>query len=124
MANSSLDPDNLPVGADRVLGRGHGTGSLGPSDSSDSGSDMQGAPPTDLDLTTARDAEDGNTAGPEFGEVGLDSGTDSAGTGERASAGQGDELRDGADIEVDHIESFPEKLDDSETPLPAHRRQP
>ena len=44
MSSSSLDPDNLPVTPDRVLGSGHGKGALGPSDSSDSGSDMQGVP--------------------------------------------------------------------------------
>ena len=35
--SSTLDPDNFPSAPDRVLGRGHGTGALGPSDTSDSG---------------------------------------------------------------------------------------
>lgn len=38
MSSSTLDPDNTPRG-DRQLGLGHGLGALGPSDSSDSGSD-------------------------------------------------------------------------------------
>ena len=42
MSGSSLDPGNLPLGDDRVLGRGHGTGALGPSDTSDTGSDVAG----------------------------------------------------------------------------------
>ena len=41
--NSTLDPDNFPEAPDRTLGVGHGTGALGPSDSSDSGSDLVGA---------------------------------------------------------------------------------
>lgn len=44
MATSPLDPSNLSGRKDRVLGRGHGTRALGPSDSSDSGSDLVGAP--------------------------------------------------------------------------------
>lgn len=42
MADSTLDPDYLTGGPDRSLGRGHGTDALGPSDTSDTGSDMQG----------------------------------------------------------------------------------
>ena len=47
MSASSLDPDNLPGLPDRVLGTGHGKGALGPSDNSDSGSDVQGIPGQD-----------------------------------------------------------------------------
>ena len=43
MAGSTLTPSNLPAGPDRRIHQGHGTSALGPSDSSDSGSDMQGA---------------------------------------------------------------------------------
>jgi hypothetical protein len=81
MADSTLDPDNIPAGADRILGRGHGTRALGPSDNSDSGSDVTGEPDTE-----------------------LDSDTDSRGTGERA----GVEMEDvGSDIGYDHIETMP-----------------
>lgn len=39
MARSTLDPDTFPVGKPRAP-KGHDTKSLGPSDSSDSGSDI------------------------------------------------------------------------------------
>ena len=61
MSDSTLDPDNIPVGNDRSLGLGHGTRALGPSDNSDSGSDVAGGP-----------------------DIGFDSDTDAEGTGERA----------------------------------------
>lgn len=81
MSNSTLDPDNIPAGTDRSLGKGHDTGSLGPSDNSDSGSDMQGQP-------------------------GLDSDTDASGTGERGDV-ENDALESGGDIDTDHIETLP-----------------
>ena len=84
MSNSTLDPDNLPVTPDRVLGSGHGKGALGPSDSSDSGSDMQGVP--------GQDAEE------------LDNDSDAAGTGERAGVEPHNAAPDGGDIDVDHVE--------------------
>jgi hypothetical protein len=113
MATSTLDPDNLPLGNDRVLGRGHGTGALGPSDSSDSGSDLFGAPglaqqvETGLATGANDDPEDGAagyTAGPDVGDANLDSDSDAGGTGERAAAGRDAVSPDGADIDVDHIE--------------------
>ena len=48
-SNSTLDPENFPAGSktrDRL--KGHDIGALGPSDSSDSGSDLAGLRP-DLD---------------------------------------------------------------------------
>ena len=84
MADSSLDPDNIPAGNDRVLGRGHGNRALGPSDNSDSGSDVAGDP-----------------------DLALDSDTDAEGTGERADVGV-DDVEAGADIGFDHIESIPD----------------
>ncbi|MEG0879869.1 MAG: hypothetical protein RSE46_02315 [Janthinobacterium sp.] len=86
MSGSTLDPDNLPVTPDRVLGSGHGKGALGPSDSSDSGSDMQGVPD--------QDAEE------------LDNDSDAAGTGERAGVEPHNASPDGGDIDVDHVESL------------------
>ena len=86
MSSSSLDPDNLPVTPDRVLGSGHGKGALGPSDSSDSGSDMQGVP--------GQDPEE------------LDNDSDAAGTGERAGVEPRNTAPDGGDIDVDHVESM------------------
>lgn len=114
MSESTLAPDNLPAGNDRSLGRGHGTRALGPSDSSDSGSDVQGAPglgtqaeeeqvaPADGDTWLAE-----RTAGPDLGDADLDSDSDSGGTGERAAAGRDSTAPDGGDIDVDHIESIP-----------------
>nr|WP_315402107.1 hypothetical protein [uncultured Duganella sp.] len=83
MSDSTLDPDNIPAGTDRVLGRGHGTRSLGPSDNSDSGSDVAGNP-----------------------DLALDSDTDAEGTGERGDVGI-DSVEAGADIGFDHIETIP-----------------
>ena len=86
MTAGPLHPDNLPAGRDRILGKGHGTDALGPSDSSDSGSDVKGA-------------------GSEVGGVNLDSDSDRFGTGEVASSDTA--VRDGADIDTDHIETIP-----------------
>jgi hypothetical protein len=83
MATSPLDPSNNEVRNDRVLHRGHGTRALGPSDSSDSGSDTVGA-----------------AGGLDDSE--LDSDSDRSGTGERASASGS--TPEGADIAPDHIE--------------------
>ncbi|GGC03046.1 hypothetical protein [Pseudoduganella buxea] len=114
---STLDPDNFPTAPDRVLGRGHGTGALGPSDTSDSGSDVQGGSglaqqveDTNLDLGTNEDDDLGTangTAGPDLGDADLDSDSDAGGTGERAAAGRDTTAPDGADINVDHIETIP-----------------
>ena len=122
--NSTLDPDNFPDPPDRVLGTGHGTGALGPSDSSDSGSDVVGASGLagedglDLGSGTSSDLEAstaGGTAGPDVGDADLSSDTDSGGTGERAAAGRDSVARDGADIDVDHIEAIPDvPLDDDD----------
>ena len=86
---STLDPDNMPVQPDREVRKGHSTGALGPSESPDSGSDVQGA----------------RAPGP--GDTELDSDSDAQGTGERASVGGDTPAPDGADIDVDHIESVP-----------------
>jgi hypothetical protein len=91
MAAGPLHPDNLTNGRDRILGKGHGIGALGPSDTSDSGSDVQGAPGFD---------------------AGEDSDSDSTGTGERAAAGNDTVAADGADIDTDHVETLPPELDD------------
>ncbi len=109
---STLDPDNFPEAPDRQLGSGHGTGALGPSDTSDSGSDIVGGPGLtqgdnlDLGGGTTSDLEAGSAPGLDVGDAGLDSDSDSSGTGERAAAGRDTSVRDGADIDVDHIESM------------------
>jgi len=92
MSSSTLTPGNLPAGPDRRLHRGHGTSALGPSDSSDSGSDMQGSP------GISQPAED-------LGDVEFDSDSDRNGSGERASAENDGAEGDGAaDIRTDHTE--------------------
>ena len=77
---SSLDPDNLPD-TSNITPRGHDTGSLGPSDSSDSGSDVSS----------------GGVTSPEE----LISDSDAAGTGARAGPGRNEEA--GEDIGVDQV---------------------
>lgn len=116
MSSSSLDPENMNA-HDRQLGKGHGTRALGPSDTSDSGSDLLGADGMaqdaglhfdtgtndDMERSTAR-----HTAGPDVGDANLDSDSDSAGTGEHATAGRDTMSADGRDIDVDHIEQVDE----------------
>lgn len=90
MANSSILGGEVP--AKRAKGRD--VDALGPSDSSDSGSDVQGQ----SSMPTRADSPD------QFGAVPVhrDSDSDAQGTGERASA-TGDAARDGADILPDRI---------------------
>ena len=113
MPSSTLTPDNLPAGRDRSVGRGHGTQALGPSDSSDSGSDVTGAHGLAHDVDrfglergTNEDPDESraaDTGGPAVGDGNLDSDSDAAGTGERAAAGRDTPLGDGGDVDVDHV---------------------
>lgn len=84
--------------------RGTGADLLGPSDSSDSGSDVQG------ERTLATDADDGGTGAVP---AELDSDTDARGTGERAAAA-GTEPRDGDDILPDRVIRTADALDDAD----------
>ena len=128
MADSTLDPDYLTSGPDRSLGRGHGTGSLGPSDTSDTGSDLQGTGLADdigldMDEGTTSDPERstaGGSAGPDVGDANLDSDTDSGGTGERAAAGRDSVEADGEDIDVDQVEDV-EAIDPEDSDVDAGR---
>jgi hypothetical protein len=90
---STLTPENLPAGPDRRIHLGHGTAALGPSDSSDSGSDMQGLP------GIARPA-----GGDDLSEPEAEGDSDAAGTGERSAAEGGAAPVDGDDIGTDHVE--------------------
>ena len=103
MAAGPLHPDNLTNGRDREVTRGHGTRALGPSDSSDSGSDLVGAP-----------SVEGQTD-----EAALDSDTDRSGTGEISSATSDILAPDGSDIAPDHIEQIPPVDDDEDEGRPA-----
>jgi hypothetical protein len=119
--SSTLDPDNFPGAPDRSLGKGHGIDSLGPSDITDSGSDVVGGPGfaaaldddqlLNLDGGTTSDNEASyahDSAGPDVGDANFDGDSDMGGTGERAAAGRDTIVKDGADIDVDHIESIPD----------------
>jgi hypothetical protein len=114
MASSTLDPDHTPE-PDRQLGKGHGTGSLGPSDTSDTGSDMQGglrwAQEADigLDKGTHEDPDSGRrdmSADLDGGESDNYNDSDAVGTGERGTAGRDADIEMGGDIDVDRIDQI------------------
>lgn len=100
------------AGKDRTLGRGHGTGALGPSDTSDSGSDIQGGPGLvegdviglDEAGTTSDEERGGTNAGPDIGDAELDGDSDSTGTGERRAAGRDPDEPADLDRGTDRIE--------------------
>jgi hypothetical protein len=113
MAESTLqhDTDTPPT-----VTKGHGTASLGPSDSSDSGSDIAGGPGLNAEKglfphqgNTSDDDVDGGgaNAGADIGDADLDSDSDRFGTGERGAAGRDSTLpvdtilRDESDRVVD-----------------------
>ena len=94
MARSTLNTTGESRTATR---KGHGTRALGPSDSSDSGSDIVGGAGLNrqdgLPLTRGSTSDPdidapGATAGPDIGDADLDSDSDRYGTGERAAAGR------------------------------------
>jgi hypothetical protein len=97
---------------------GTGTDALGPSDTSDSGSDIVGADGAvdadDLDLSsgTNEDVRRARGAGADLGDANLDSDSDSGGTGERAEAGRDTLRREAPDIAPDHIVGTGEEVTD------------
>lgn len=110
---STLGPDNIAADRrSRNPAPGHDTKSLGPSDSSDSGSDMAGPGLIDddalgLDRGTNEDTEAGRDdiadAGASIGDLGMDSDSDRFGTGEHMTAGKEPGTRANADIDTDRI---------------------
>lgn len=109
---STLDPDNFPVQRRRGNAPGHDVKSLGPSDTSDSGSDLAGPGLTDedvlnLDRGTNQDSEAGQEhstdSGPSIGDLGMDSDSDSVGTGEHVTAGKEPNIKIDGDREFDRI---------------------
>ena len=86
--------------------RGRDAETLGPSDTSDSGSDIQGA------TRLKTDAEEGELGGAT--PVSNRSDSDSMGTGERAEAVP-EGARDGADISPDRIARSKDALDSAES---------
>ncbi|MET3823374.1 MULTISPECIES: chemotaxis protein [Burkholderia] len=112
--NSTLNPDNESAGPDdENARRGRDGRALGPSDSSDSGSDTAGARRYPFDVDSPLDEH-----ALERGDAALDSDTDRAGTGERASADGDAGLEDAADIEPDRTERLDEAglIDDPDDP--------
>lgn len=99
-------------GRDRNVGKGHGTSALGPSDTSDSASDIAGGPGIiegdmiGLDRGTNEDVEARAGAGADIGNTNLDSDSDSVGTGEHVTAGRDPETGENRDVMPDHIESI------------------
>lgn len=115
MAYSSL------LGIDRIppVASGHDNASLGPSDSSDTGSDIAGIEefgdadamlPVDVALAADRPHID---AADDF--FGSDGSSDSAGTGERRGAGGDSGIAEGADIAPDRIVAHPDASEDDES---------
>jgi hypothetical protein len=104
MSGSTLDPDE--EGAVEI-GKGHGTGALGPSDSSDSGSDVQGEKryPGDIE-----DEVDAHAIGQSAAE--LNSDTDRYGTGEMASADGDNNLELDSDILPHEVEDETRAIDE------------
>ena len=102
MARSSI------LGGERApqQARGRSAETLGPGDTSDSGSDIQGA------TRLKTDTEEGELGGAM--PIDTDSDSDSMGTGERASAIP-DGARDGADISPDRIARSKDALDSAES---------
>jgi hypothetical protein len=108
-------------GKDRETQKGHGTGALGPSDTSDSASDIVGGPGIiegdviGLDHGTNEDIEaNSRTAGLDIGDADLDSDSDSVGTGEHMAAGREPGSRPDRDLMPDHIERISDVADDAE----------
>lgn len=112
---------------DRITDKGHGTSALGPSDTSDSGSDIVGGPGTfegdviGLDRGTNEDADTSTrgTAGADIGDSNLDSDSDSVGTGEHVSAGRDPRIR--RDIGTDHVDSIAETAGLTDVPTGGER---
>ncbi|WKB54308.1 hypothetical protein [Eleftheria terrae] len=112
MAQSSL------LGGQRAPQRNEGsrTGMLGPSDTSDTGSDIQGGPglvdtqALGLDAGPTSDLDRRGGAGADLGDAELDADSDSTGSGERALADRDAGWREGADIAPDRIEDDEDAL--------------
>jgi hypothetical protein len=107
IGGNNMSQSNI-LGGERApqQAKGRDAEMLGPSDTSDSGSDIQGA------TRLKTDTEEGDLGGAT--PVEFDSDSDSMGTGERRSAVP-DGGRDGADIGPDRIASSKDALDSAES---------
>jgi hypothetical protein len=112
MASSTLDPDNMPE-PDRQLGKGHGKDALGPSDTSDSGSDVQPGirAVEELDPGLERGTNEDSDSHPIA--PGSDT-SDSTGTGESSTAGRNADVEPGSDIDVDHVDQIASDEEDED----------
>jgi hypothetical protein len=91
---SSLDPDNLPLGDGTHEADGRSTGALGPSDSSDTGSDVSSGGALDpavlaSDTDASGTGEDAGAPGPAGGRPDRDVGFDRVVGREQAGLGAG-----------------------------------
>ena len=102
MASSTLNPDNMPD-SDRQLGKGHGNTSLGPSDLSDTGSDVQGGYHAIEEFDIGLDRGTNEDSDSRAIAAGDDTG-DSAGTGEDSTAGRHNDIELGSDIGFDRVD--------------------
>ena len=112
MAGSTLDPDNVPGRRRKKTQKGHDVKSLGPSDTSDSGSDMAGPglvgdDAVQLDRGTNEDPEGGTVgkieAGASVGDREMDDTSDARGTGEHLTAGKEPRVRTNQDRDTDRV---------------------
>jgi hypothetical protein len=106
----AMDPDDMVVEDTPKVPKGHDVRSFGPGDRSDTGADMMGPGLVDddqlgLDRGTSEDSEGGHLRAPgaASGDRSLGTTTDSAGTGERATAGEEQDIRIANDIAPDRI---------------------
>jgi hypothetical protein len=110
--SSTLNPDEKPQGeVQQIHETSSTTGALGPSDSSDSGSDVAGARRHEFDVDSELDNHALETGDPE-----LSSDTDRHGTGERAAADGDSTLSLDADIEPDRVDEILAPDDEDEAP--------
>lgn len=112
MSGSTLDPDNIPPQRGRKTLKGHDVGTLGPSDTSDSGQDMAGPGGVDedalhLDRGTNEDIEAGSMkeieAGKDIGDREMDDTSDAEGTGEHLTGGPEPDVHANSDRGFDRI---------------------
>jgi len=114
MADSTLDMTGEEAA---VTTLGHGTNALGPSDSSDTGSDVVGGPGMDEGLTDEQSRgmpmKTRGTSGRDLGDPALGSDSDRSGTGERGSSGvDGKSPNDTSTTVHPGIESASDEFDD------------
>jgi hypothetical protein len=110
--SSTLNPTNAVPPREPRARKGNDTRTLGPSDSSDSGSDLAGPGLIEgdllgLDRGTNEDSESGpldaRDAGTSIGDSGMNEDSDRYGTGVRTSAGRESSAHVAADIDFDRI---------------------